>query len=174
MPAGNIGLDGQPPEVYAQALAARKHAQFLHGELVATKQKAAENWQLIQDAWIRTEQIHARRMSACTDPDRLRYSAYARLQARLASMPVIEQAKGIIMAQQGWPEDRAFDALRRISQRDNVRVRDLAASIVARATRSAPARRRAAPASAAAPSRGGDLIPRVGSGASRDRQRSSA
>jgi ANTAR domain-containing protein len=50
--------------------------------------------------------------------DRLRYSAYARLQARLASMPVIEQAKGIIMAHCGWPEDQAFDALRRASQRE--------------------------------------------------------
>jgi AmiR/NasT family two-component response regulator len=31
-------------------------------------------------------------------------------------MPVIEQAKGIIMAQCGLPEDQAFDALRRASQ----------------------------------------------------------
>jgi AmiR/NasT family two-component response regulator len=31
----------------------------------------------------------------------------------MASMPVIEQAKGILMAQYGWPEEQAFDALRR-------------------------------------------------------------
>jgi AmiR/NasT family two-component response regulator len=58
----------------------------------------------------------------------------------MASMPVIEQAKGILMAQYGWPEEQAFDALRRASQRENMKVRDLAASIVARTVRSAPAR----------------------------------
>jgi len=71
----------------------------------------------------------------------MQYSAHARLQARLASMPVIEQAKGVIMAQRGWPEDQAFDALRRASQRENVKVRDLAAMIVARTASSEPAQR---------------------------------
>jgi dihydrodipicolinate synthase/N-acetylneuraminate lyase len=43
---------------------------------------------------------------------------------------VIEQAKGIIMAQNGcWPEE-AFDLLRRASQRANVKVRELAVQIV--------------------------------------------
>jgi hypothetical protein len=46
-------------------------------------------------------------------------------------MPVIEQAKGIIMAQFGWSQDQAFDALRRLSQRENIKVRDLAAMVVA-------------------------------------------
>lgn len=70
-------------------------------------------------------------MAGPDGPDRLRHSAYARLQAQLASMPVIEQAKGIMMARYGWGEDEAFDALRRASQRSNIRVRDLAATIVA-------------------------------------------
>jgi hypothetical protein len=57
-------------------------------------------------------------------------SAFARLQARLESMPVIEQAKGILMAQQRCGPDEAFDLLRRASQRANVKVSILAAQIV--------------------------------------------
>jgi len=96
-------------------------SEVLAGKLQAARQEARGNWQLIQDACGRAEQIRADRVAARTDPDRIRYSAYARLQERLASMPVIEQAKGILMAQYGWPEDQAFDALRRASQRDNSR-----------------------------------------------------
>ena len=62
----------------------------------------------------------------------LRYSEFARLQARLKSMPVIEQAKGILMAQQRCGPDEAFDLLRRASQRANVKVRVLAAQIIAK------------------------------------------
>ena len=104
---------------------------LLTRQLRATERKAMENWQLIEAAWNQTEQIRAQRLAARTDRERLRYSAYARLQARLASLPVIEQAKGIIMAKNGWSEDQAFDALRRASQRKNIKVRDLAAFIVA-------------------------------------------
>lgn len=64
--------------------------------------------------------------------ERLRHSAFARLQAQLDSMPVIEQAKGILMAQQQCGPDEAFDLLRRASQRANVRVSVLAAQIVER------------------------------------------
>jgi len=46
--------------------------------------------------------------------------------AQLDNAPVIEQAKGILMAQQGWGPDEAFDVLRRASQRFNVPVRVLA------------------------------------------------
>ena len=163
MPAGKVSTDGQVPDLYLQASAARKQAQFLARELQAAKHKTMENWQLIRAAWDQTEQIRARRMAGRSDPDLLRYSAYARLQARLASMPVIEQAKGIIMARQGCAEDQAFDALRRASQRENVKLRDLAASIVARTAQAAPARRPAGPASTAAPSAGGGAAPRAGS-----------
>lgn len=61
----------------------------------------------------------------------LYYSAYARLQARLETMPVIEQAKGILMAQQQCGPDEAFDLLRLASQRANVKVHVLAEQIVA-------------------------------------------
>jgi hypothetical protein len=46
------------------------------------------------------------------------------------TMPVIEQAKGILMAQQRCGPDEAFDLLRRASQRFNVPVRVLAARVV--------------------------------------------
>lgn len=71
-----------------------------------------------------------------TSPDPLDWSPYARLRARLVSMPVIEQAKGIIMAQCGCDDDQAFRLLRRASQRFNQPVRELAADLVARAQRS--------------------------------------
>jgi len=52
------------------------------------------------------------------------------LQDSLEPMPVIEQAKGIVMAQQRCGPDEAFDLLRRASQRKNVKVSVLAAQIV--------------------------------------------
>jgi ANTAR domain len=159
--------------LYAQALAAREQSVLLAGRLQATQRKTGENWQLIQDAWGRVEQIRARRLAARSGTDRLRYSAYARMQARLASMPVIEQAKGIIMARYGWPEDQAFDALRRASQRQNIKVRDLATIIVAGAARPAPARRHlpSVPAGADPDAVGNPPISR---GGSQDRQRALA
>ena len=57
-------------------------------------------------------------------------SAFARLQAQLETMPVIEQAKGILMAQYRCRPEEAFDLLRRASQRANVKVHVLAAQMV--------------------------------------------
>jgi len=57
-------------------------------------------------------------------------SAFARLQARQETMAMIEQAKGIIMAQQRCGPEQAFDLLRQVSQRTNVKVHVLAAQIV--------------------------------------------
>jgi len=42
---------------------------------------------------------------------RLHDCAYARLQARLDSLPVIEQAKGILMARNGCPPTRRSTSL---------------------------------------------------------------
>lgn len=55
------------------------------------------------------------------------------LEEALRSRPIIEQAKGIIMASEGATADEAFDALRRASQRQNRKLRDIAAEIVDRA-----------------------------------------
>jgi hypothetical protein len=49
----------------------------------------------------------------------------------MATMAVIEQAKGIIMAECGWTPDQAVDALRNASQRENIELRDVAARVVA-------------------------------------------
>ncbi len=59
-------------------------------------------------------------------------AAYARLLARLQTMPVIEQAKGILMAESRCSPDDAFTMLRAASQRSNTKVRDLAEEIVGR------------------------------------------
>jgi ANTAR domain-containing protein len=67
----------------------------------------------------------------------LNHSVMARLRARLDTMPVIEQAKGIIMARSQCGPDEAFDLLRRTSQRLNVPVRELAGQIVAKTGRAA-------------------------------------
>jgi ANTAR domain len=139
MPTGKSSLDGQLRELYAQAQAARRQSRALVAQHLAARHDTEEILQRINAAWNRAEQVHELWLAAHPGADQLRYSAYARLQARLASMPVIEQAKGIIMAQCGWPEDQAFDALRRASQRANIKVRDLAAKIVAKTAQSAPA-----------------------------------
>lgn len=55
------------------------------------------------------------------------------LKAALSSRAVIDQAKGIIMGSQGCTADQAFDVLRRASQRENTKVRDIAQAIVERA-----------------------------------------
>lgn len=174
MRAVNRDVDGQLPNLYAQAEAARLRSRLLGAQLRESKRKAMENWQLIQAAWERTHEIQTLRLVARTDQDRLRYSAYARVHAKLASMPVIEQAKGIIMAQCGWSEDQAFDALRRASQRENIKVRDLAARIVADAVTSGPVQRQAGQALTAARSRGESSSSAVGSGGSRERRQASA
>ncbi len=65
-----------------------------------------------------------------------RHSDLARLRVQLATMPVIEQAKGIIVAQSRCAPSEAFDLLCRASQRCNVPVRELAAQLVAQTVRS--------------------------------------
>jgi AmiR/NasT family two-component response regulator len=81
------------------------------------------------------QQLRETQMSGRTgrsERQMLHDQAYARLLARLETMPVIEQAKGILMAQSRCSADEAFAMLRAASQRSNMKVRDLAADIVAR------------------------------------------
>jgi hypothetical protein len=84
------------------------------------------------------EEARRQRQSSAAGRDLMQRSEHARLLARLESMPVIEQAKGIIMAQSHCGGAQAFDMLRRASQRSNVPVRDLAAQIVARTVQISP------------------------------------
>ena len=85
-----------------------------------------------------SEQARRRRRSSPGGRDLIQQSEHARLLARLESMPVIEQAKGIIMAQSHCGHAQAFDLLRRASQRSNVPVRELAAQIVAKTAQIPP------------------------------------
>jgi len=52
------------------------------------------------------------------------------LEQAMASRAVIEQAKGVIMAMRGVPEQEAFEMLRQTSQARNVKVRVLAHQVV--------------------------------------------
>jgi len=52
------------------------------------------------------------------------------LESAMESRAVIEQAKGVLMAQRDCSADEAFDMLRRASQRENVKLRDVAMRIV--------------------------------------------
>jgi len=54
----------------------------------------------------------------------------AHLRTAMQSRAVIEQAKGILMARDRCSPDEAFDLLRRISQHRQVKLRDLAQTIV--------------------------------------------
>ena len=87
-------------------------------------------------------QARRQRRSSPAGRDLMQQSEHARLLARLESMPVIEQAKGIIMAQSRCGHAQAFDLLRRASQRSNVPVRELAAQIVAKTAQGSPQRAR--------------------------------
>jgi GAF domain-containing protein len=54
------------------------------------------------------------------------------LRQALASREIIGEAKGIIMERQSCTRDEAFDILRRASQRENRKLRDLAEELVLR------------------------------------------
>lgn len=57
------------------------------------------------------------------------------MQAALGSRATIDQAKGILMAQRGCSEDAAFRMLVAASQRENVRLREVARRLVHAAVR---------------------------------------
>jgi anti-sigma B factor antagonist len=113
-----------------------------------TIQKGTPRWEILQDALEaarlehlaeapRAEEAGTRPQGISgwievghSHPEVLRDSAFARVQAQLESLPVIEQAKGILMAQQRCGPDEAFGLIRRASQLANIKVRVLAAEIV--------------------------------------------
>ena len=53
-----------------------------------------------------------------------------RLGEAMKNRAVIEQAKGILIGAQGIDEDQAFGLLVRASQRENIKLRDIARRIV--------------------------------------------
>jgi GAF domain-containing protein len=58
------------------------------------------------------------------------YSLTEHLREALESRDVIGQAKGILMARRGCTADAAFDALRKVSQHRNIKLRDIAEQVV--------------------------------------------
>jgi len=91
--------------------------------------RAEHAWQDALTLGRRVEALRETR-TAVSAQELLTTSPFARLQARMATMPVIEQAKGVLMAQQHCTADEAFDLLRRASQRSNTPIRLLAEQIV--------------------------------------------
>jgi GAF domain-containing protein len=65
----------------------------------------------------------ALRMASCNDTN-------DQLRSSMVSRAVIDQALGVIMATERCPQDRAFTVLKTVSQNTNVKIRDLAATIV--------------------------------------------
>jgi AmiR/NasT family two-component response regulator len=53
------------------------------------------------------------------------------MRIAMDSRAIIEQAKGVLMAQQGVDAEQAFEILRGASQRANRKLRDIAAGVVA-------------------------------------------
>jgi hypothetical protein len=115
--------------------AASVDAGDLHARLEAARAMVEANVARLEESRSRLSASREESAMARSERQQLQYSAFARLQARLESLPVIEQAKGVLMAQAGCHPEEAFDILRRASQRTNFKVRDLAADIVERASK---------------------------------------
>lgn len=103
--------------------------------------------------------LYAREPQALSDEDRERAGRFAdqaagavalairladreersrHLEVALTSRSTIDQALGILMGQRRIPSTEAFDVLRRWSQRENVKLRDIAAGLIAEVTRADP------------------------------------
>jgi hypothetical protein len=119
--------------VYLEGVDLESDRVQLQERLAAARAEVEANLSRLTESRSRMTATRIEVAEARSERELMQRSAFARLQARLDSMPVIEQAKGILMAQAGCQPDEAFDILRRASQRSNVKVRDLASEIVRRA-----------------------------------------
>lgn len=122
------------PSVIEQSRSIRSRGADLRQRAEGTRQRALALMQETAALMLAAEQIRR----PMPYKELLGRSGYARLRAKLQTMPVIEQAKGILMAQSGCGPEAAFDLLRRSSQRSNIPVRELAAQIVARSAEESP------------------------------------
>jgi anti-anti-sigma regulatory factor len=150
--SGQIFALTSPAETHPAPVAGGSDDDLV-ARLRVARAQATANYERARQLWQRTESMlaenqtlrHAvreicngREGSGPAPRDVLQRSEYARLVARLQTMPVIEQAKGIIMAQSACGDSEAFDMLRRASQRSNVPVRELAAQLVAKSAGKPP------------------------------------
>ena len=104
--------------------------------LAATRAALSDNLERLTQSRERLDETCRSVRTSRSEREFLHEAAYARLLARLHTTPVIEQAKGILMAQSRCSADEAFAMLRGASQRSNVKVRDLAEDIVGRVSAS--------------------------------------
>ncbi len=104
----------------------------LSDRIAVLRETLAASVQQLQETQARLRATQQVLRSGRTRRQQLHDLVFARLLAQLETMPVIEQAKGVLMAQTGCSPEQAFDMLRRASQRSNVRVSELAADIVQR------------------------------------------
>jgi hypothetical protein len=98
--------------------------------LTATRLEFDAQAQRFEDVTARLQATFDQVRNGRPQREKLRESAFARLQAKLDTMPVIEQAKGILMAQYRCRPEEAFDVLRRASRSADVKISVLAARIV--------------------------------------------
>jgi AmiR/NasT family two-component response regulator len=138
-----------------------------HEHLEAARQEFDAQTRRFEAARAHLQETLDRARKGRSQRELLHDSAFARLQARLDTMPVIEQAKGVLMAQNRCGPDEAFELLRRASQRANVKISVLATQIVEQVTSPEPdPPRRLAPHASAGAERKAD-----GSAIRRARQR---
>jgi cell division septum initiation protein DivIVA len=116
---------------YQQLQEKREQLRAGRARLAATVEQAksigAQLQLTLEAARALVAETHLRRYNAELEAD----ATVVRLEARLATLPVIEQAKGIIIGATGCTPEAAFDWLRRASQRANIPLRDIAARLVA-------------------------------------------
>lgn len=84
----------------------------------------------VKESRDRVDVERRRRLAAGGSREVMRETAYGRLLLRFESQAVIEQAKGVIMAERRCTPDEAFETLKEMSQHRNVRLRLVAAEIV--------------------------------------------
>lgn len=128
------GLVNPAPQLGRMVAHAMEQAAALCARSAELQQQTERLLAEAQTARRITAEARRSRRSSPAGQELLERSEHARLLARLETMPVIEQAKGIIMVQSRCGEAEAFQTLRRASQRANIPVRDLAARLVAKAS----------------------------------------
>ncbi len=74
--------------------------------------------------------LHRESVSPASALDTDTRQEVVQLRCKLANQPVIEQAKGMLMAAFGLSGDHAFELLKTVSQANNVKVRCVAQQIV--------------------------------------------
>jgi len=144
MHIADMGVESRWPDWASEAVAAGVHSSLSIGLPVHQTVTGALNVYATQPAAFSEDAIQVAQTlagyAAVAMTNAHLYETQATLahhmQAAMQGRAVIEQAKGIIMGQRRCTADEAFDILSKTSQDTNRKVREVAAALVARATRS--------------------------------------